>query len=402
MNSRSSLRTEFLFNLAFLAAAALLLAFWTARALQRSEFSVFQLLLVVAIEVLVFVLLGNYLVKRWMLDPLAEIGRGAEAIAAGDYEQRVSEAGPAEIASVGRALNQLTDQLLENQERLAQNVRSLNDTNERLTEAQRELVQSEKLASLGHLAAGVAHEIGNPLGALLGYVSVMKRRGGEGEILEGIEREARRIDRIVRDLLEYARPASSLRDELYVNESIERVVSLLREQGWLSSVEVDLELGSDLPPVQGDPHRVDQVFVNLLRNAESAMEDGGCVRIVTRAEPYAPDRPIPVRRADDPPGVNYAHLRRFRHGAAPAAPELEPGREVVRIIVADTGPGIAEDQIGSIFDPFFTTKGPREGTGLGLAIVAGTIAELGGRIEASSSSDGGATFNLWIPTVIRE
>lgn len=396
--SPSSLRAEFLYYFAFLAAAVLLLALMAARALGDSPWTVPALAVLLIVAVLVFVWVANRMLERWMLEPLARIGESAEAIAAGDYEQRVPEQGPVEVAALARGLNLLTDQLLQNQERLAENVRSLDETNQRLTEAHRELVQAEKLVSLGQLAAGVAHEIGNPLGAVLGYVSLLKRRGGDAEILDGLDREARRIDRIVRGLLEYARPGAAHREELDVNASVVRVLDLLRAQGWLRDVEVRLELAPELPAIRGDAHRLDQVFVNLLQNAESAMEGRGQVTIVTRAERYSPDRPVPVRRADDPPGVNYSHLRRSHTGSAPTGLKLEPDREVVRVIVADTGPGIPQDRIGSIFDPFFTTKGPGEGIGLGLAIVAGTIADLGGRIEASSSRQGGATFNIWIPT----
>ncbi|MQA89886.1 MAG: HAMP domain-containing protein [Gemmatimonas sp.] len=397
----SSLRTEFLFYLAFLAAAALLLALFTARVLDRSVSTALAPAGVVVGVVVVFVLLVDNLLKRWMLKPLDRIGQSAEAIASGDYELRVPEEGPAEIASVARVLNLLTDQLLQNQGRLAENVRSLDETNQRLTDAHRELVQSEKLASLGQLAAGVAHEIGNPLGAMLGYISLLKRRGGETEILEGLDREARRIDRIVRGLLDYARPTSSHREPLDVNGSVYRVLELLRGQGWLAEVDVRLDFGPDLPPVMGDPHRLDQVFVNLLRNAETAMEGKGKVTIMTRVERYSPDRPAPVRRADDPPGVNYSHLRRALGGSVRAAPTLERNREVVRIVVIDSGPGIPDDRLGSVFDPFFTTKRLGEGTGLGLAIVAGTVADLGGRVEVSSSQAGGATFNVWLPTVVK-
>ena len=372
---------------------------WAAQALLRSEASPVIAGLLVPGAVLVFVLLGNYLVDRWVRKPLAEVARSAEAIAAGEYERRVAEVGPTEIAALARALNYLTDQLMQNQTRLAENVRSLDETNQRLTEAHRELAQADKMASLGQLAAGVAHEIGNPLGALLGYVSVQKRRGGDLDLVDGLEREARRIDRIVRGLLEYARPGSTAREEVDMNASIGRVIDLLRRQGWLQDSELRLDLGPDIPPVLADPHRIDQVFVNLLRNAESAMGGKGRITVVTRRELYEPDRPVPVRRADDPPGVNYSHLRRTFHGPAQVARTLEHGREVVRVIVADTGPGIPKEHISSIFDPFFTTKVPGEGTGLGLAIVAGAVAELGGRIEASSSPEGGATFNLWIPTV---
>lgn len=400
LKTRNSLRSEFLYNFAFLAAAALLLALGAVRALQRSDSETSVVVLLVAAAVLAFVALGNYLVERWVLRPLSEIARSATAIAAGESEHRVPERGPVEIVTVAKALNRLTDQLLQNQERLAENVRSLDETNQRLTEAQHDLVQAEKMASLGHLAAGVAHEIGNPLGALIGYVFLLRKRGGDAEILDGLDREARRIDRIVRELLEYARPGSVHREEVDINQSIERVVGLLRSQGWLGSVDIELRPAASGPLVLGEQHRIDQVFVNLLRNAESAMGGKGKVTIETRVELYHPDRPVPVRRADDPPGVNYSHLRRS-NGSAGVARELAD-REVVRIIVSDTGPGIPDELLSSIFDPFFTTKGPGEGTGLGLAIVAGTINDMGGRIEVSSSRGGGATFNLWIPTVQRD
>ena len=395
--SRNSLRRGSLHNFAYLTIVALLLTFAMIALLQRSGWSIGLLAVLISAAFLTFLFLGQYLVERWVLRPLANIAESASAIAAGELDRRVPEAGPAEIVAVSAALNELTNQLLQNQERLADNVRSLDETNERLTETQHDLVQAEKMASLGHLAAGVAHEIGNPLGALLGYAFVLRRRGGDGEILDGVEREARRIDRIVRELLDYARPASITRNEVDVNESIERVISLLQSQGWLPDVAVVLKLDETRPRIMGEQHRIDQVFVNLLRNAESAMEGQGRVTIEAHLEVYRPDRPVAVRRAEDPPGVNYSHLRRPHsriHGTRALA-----GREVVRIIVSDTGPGIPEEVIGSIFDPFFTTKGPGEGTGLGLAIVAGTINDLGGRIEASSSRGGGATFNIWIPTV---
>lgn len=376
---------------------ALLLAIAAASLQERSGWGAGLLVLLVVAILLILLVLGNIFIERWVLRPLADIAESAGAIAAGELDRRVPEAGPVEIIAVSSALNELTNQLLQNQERLAENVRSLDETNQRLTETQHDLVQAEKMASLGHLAAGVAHEIGNPLGALLGYAFVLRKRGGDAEILDGVEREARRIDRIVRELLDYARPASIVRDEVVVSDSIERVVSLLQSQGWLANVAVELRLDASAPRIRGDQHRIDQIFVNLLRNAESAMDGQGRVTIETRVEVYLPNRPVAVRRADDPPGVNYSHLRRpfaRMHGARELA-----GREVVRIIVSDTGPGISEEVIGSIFDPFFTTKGPGEGTGLGLAIVAGTINDLGGRIEVTSSRGGGATFNIWIPTL---
>jgi signal transduction histidine kinase len=212
-----------------------------------------------------------------------------------------------------------------------------------------------------------------------------------------MEREAGRIDQIVRGLLDYARPGPAAPEPVDVNESVRRATELLRAQGRLGGISLDLDLADALPPVPGVPHRMDQIFVNLLSNADAAMGGAGEIAVVTRRERYKPARPVPARRADDPPGIDYSHLRRLRYGTFRDPSRLQSEREVVRVVVADTGPGIPPEQIEAVFDPFFTTKAPGEGTGLGLAIVAGTVAEMGGRIEVSSAPGGGATFNLYLP-----
>jgi two-component system, NtrC family, sensor kinase len=397
----SSLRWELLFNLAVLSAAALLLALGAASVLQFSSVtpgrSTAILVLLVALDLAIFLALGAVLVHRLVLHPLREVTAVAEAIAHGDYERRVPPGETREIASLSATFNRLTDQLLQNQARLAENVRSLDETNRRLSDTQRELIQVEKMASLGRLAAGVAHEIGNPLSALIGYLSILRKRGVEGTVLDGAERETGRIDQIVRGLLDYARPGQAPRELVNVNDSIRHTIELLRAQERLGEVELNLDLAEPLPGIEGVPNRIDQVFVNLFSNAVSAMAGKGKLTVVTRRERYHPDRPIPARRADDPPGIDYSHLRRLRFGAVRDPYGLEQDREVVRVIVADTGPGIPAESIESIFEPFFTTKAPGEGTGLGLAIVATTVAELGGRVEATSAAGGGATFNLYLP-----
>jgi len=400
---RGSLRAELLFNLTFLAAAALLLALWTATVLRivgGRHTGMVALLLVV--DSAIFVLLGGYLIDRLVVRPLRMAVTTAEAIAGGDYARRAPEGETREIAALYEALNRMTEQLLSNQRLLADNVHSLDHTNRVLLATQRDLVQAEKMASIGRLAAGVAHEVGNPLGALLGYAAVLRRRGGDPEIVGGLEREARRIDTIVRRLLDYSRPAPSAREPVDVNASLRRVVELLRAQGKLDAVEVEMSLGEPLPPVLADAHLMDQVFVNLLDNARAAMGGRGTITLRTTADIYVPDRPIPVRRVSDPEGVSYAHLRRPRYGAYRDAAAIEPGAEVIRVVIADTGPGIAHEHIEAIFDPFFTTRPPGEGTGLGLAIVASTMADFGARIEVSSAQGGGAAFTLCFPTDTRQ
>jgi two-component system NtrC family sensor kinase len=398
---RGSLRAELLFNLSFLAVAALLLALGTRAVLSvGGPTPAWSLAGLLVVDVLIFVLLGNALIDRLVVRPISAAVAAAEAIAAGDFQRRAAPGDTREMSALAEALNRMTDQLLENQRRLSENVRSLDETNRRLLATQRDLVQAEKMASVGRLAAGVAHEIGNPLGALMGYVSLLQRRGGaDPEIVEGVRRESRRIDVIVRGLLDYSRPTASPREAVDVNASVARVLELLQAQGRLQGVELNLRLEPELPPVRAGAHLLDQLFVNLFENAARAMDGQGKLTVSTRAETYDPFRGVPVRRADDPPGVSYAHLRRPRHSSHRDLHRIDPGTPVVKVVVADTGPGIPPEHSARIFEPFFTTRPPGEGTGLGLAIVAATVADFGGRIEASSAvGGGGASFTLWLPT----
>jgi two-component system NtrC family sensor kinase len=396
---RGSLRAELLFNLTFLALAAALLGVATHTVLRLvSSGGVRLLAVLIAVDVGVYLLLANHLIQRLVLRPVHAAVQAATAVAGGDYARRAPPAESREMAALSAALNQMTEQLLDNQERLAGNVRSLDQTNRRLLATQRDLVEAEKLASIGRLAAGVAHEVGNPLGALLGYASVLRRRGVDPELAAGVEGEARRIDRIVRGLLEYARPAPADREPVDVNAAVRSALELLRGQGAMEGVEVALELESGLPPLHGAPHLLEQAFINLLDNARRAMGGPGFVTVTTRLVRYQAGVRIPTRRADDPPGITYAHLRRPRVSSVRDPHRIEPGTETVQVTVADSGPGIPPEHIDKVFDPFFTTRAPGEGTGLGLAIVASTVADLGGRIEASSGAGGGAVFTLSLPT----
>ncbi|HEY7767791.1 sensor histidine kinase [Longimicrobium sp.] len=396
---RGSLRGELLFNLTFLGLAAALLAAATRTVmLAAAPGSAWLLVLLVLADTAAFVLLANHLIVRLVLRPVQAAVATAEAVAGGDYERRAPAAESHEMAALSQALNRMTDQLLDNQQRLAHNVRSLDETNRRLLGTERELVEAEKMAGVGRLAAGVAHEIGNPLAALMGYASVLRRRGADPELVGGLESEARRIDRIVRGLLEYARPAPREREPVDANESIRRAVHTLRSQGLLDGIDVVLHLADGLPPLSGSPHLLDQVWVNLLDNARRAMEGRGTITVTTALEQYRPERPLPTRRADDPPGISYAHLRRPRAASIRDPHRIDADTETLRVSVEDTGPGISPEAADKVFDPFFTTRAPGEGTGLGLAIVASTVADFGGRVEVAAAPGGGAAFVLSLPT----
>ncbi|HEU0298753.1 MAG TPA: ATP-binding protein [Longimicrobium sp.] len=396
---RGSLRAEILFNLTFLALAAALLGVSTHAVVRLVNPGTRWLLAaVLVLDAAVYLLLANHLIRRLVLRPVQDAVAAAEAVAGGDYARRAPAAGTREMAALSDALNRMTEQLLENQEKLAHNVRSLDETNRRLLATQRDLVEAEKLASIGRLAAGVAHEVGNPLGALLGYAAVLHRRGVDPELAAGVEAEARRIDRIIRGLLDYARPAPADREPVDVNAAVRAAVEVLRVQGALDGIDLRLELAENLPPLHGAPHLLEQAFINLVDNARRAMDGSGAITVATRQARYQAQVGIPARRADDPPGISYAHLRRPRVVSVRDPHRIEPGTETVQATVADTGPGIPPEHIDKVFDPFFTTRAPGEGTGLGLAIVASTVADFGGRIEASSGAGGGAVFTLTLPT----
>src|SRR6266704_918035 len=187
MRAKPALRTELLFYLSFFAAAALLVGVATTQVASTfapgEEF--WMMIALVALEVGVFVVFGRHLVTRLVLRPLGELTATADAVADGDLDARAPDAETRDFATLAERLNRMTDHLLD---------------------AQSQLVRSEKLASIGRLAAGVAHEVGNPLGAIGTYVEVLRRRGGDPEVMAGLTRELERVDRIVRSLLDYARP----------------------------------------------------------------------------------------------------------------------------------------------------------------------------------------------------
>src|SRR5881296_1292082 len=193
MAAKPSLRTELLFNLAFLAAAALLLGVVTVLLVSAvaPERAVLLIITIVAADVAIFIVFGRYIVARHVLRPVARLVAVADAVAAGDFAARAPEAETSDFTTLAERLNRMTDHLLD---------------------AQSQLVRSEKLASVGRLASGIAHEVGNPLGAIGTYVEVLRRRGGRAdggadpEVTAGLVRELERIDRIVRSLLDYARP----------------------------------------------------------------------------------------------------------------------------------------------------------------------------------------------------
>jgi two-component system, NtrC family, sensor kinase len=344
--------------------------------------------------------------RRSMLDPLESMVSSVEAISEGDLGMRVPDADAPELSRLGTAVNQLAETLIADRQKLTENIQSLDETNRLLMEARDAMIRAETLASVGRLGAGIAHEVGNPLGAIIGYLGLVQRRtdGQARELAESAEREAQRIDRIIRGLLDFARPREAAAQPVDVNEVVRDTLELVGTQGHFKLLRLECSLAEDVPlMVTGDRYQLQQVLVNLLVNAADAVETVRYARVVVstshRSVRAVPPH-VPTRRRDDPDGIDYSHRRRLaRPPRRPEAdPESDTGR-VVEITVTDNGPGLPTELLEQIFEPFVTTKEPGKGTGLGLALCSRLIEGMHGVIRATNAPDGGAVFRVVLPAV---
>jgi len=404
---RTSLRSQLLAGLAVLLTIALFavaagIFFWLPIGLSPGTLAG-ALLILIAVDVGLVVLFGDFVLRRLVVEPIDRMVRESERIAGGEEATRLEGGGSDELSRLSTSVNAMADRLIRNQRQLAANVRSLDQTNRELVEARSELVRAEKMASVGRLAAGIAHEIGNPLGAILGYVDVAERRSGEDEWIAGVREQAKRIDRIVRGLLDYARPKAAAVSAVDVNELVGQTIDLVDSQGRLKGIEVRSELAEDVPQVKADRYQLEQVLVNLLLNATDSIGDverDGVILVRTLRGLHRSRLPEPrARRADDPAGVDYSHLRRVHEPPETFRRSLQEGVVVARVEVSDNGAGLRDEDTGRIFDPFYTTKEPGRGMGLGLAVSARLIDGMGGYIEASGRPEGGALLAVSLPAI---
>jgi len=267
-----------------------------------------------------------------------------------------------------------------------------------------QLIQSDRLASLGQLAAGVAHEINTPLTLISGYTEVLAeaatRDATSSLYLKTIAEEADRIAEIVRSLLCFARPNAVQAGRCKVNEAVERILKIFGGQMLHKGIEVRLGLDEDDPEAAIDTGELQQVLLNMVLNAIQAMPHGGSLEILTRG----------VSRKSARAAANEEHPGNGeRPGAAGEEPEASfdnsqrrASMDTVEIVVKDTGCGIPPENIPKIFDPFFTTKEVGKGTGLGLAVSFGIVEKHGGAIGVESEVGKGTTFTITLPSCGKE
>jgi two-component system NtrC family sensor kinase len=322
-------------------------------------------------------LLVSYLVHRLVYLPLNDLDDGAERLAAGDLENTIPVRSKDEFGHLARSFNSMTRALRKSHVDLEDWGRTLEQKVEEATrelhKAQAESARSEKLASVGLLAAGIAHELNNPLTGVLTFSYLVRKNLPDGspdaEDLDLVIRETKRCASIIRRLLDFSREKTPEKTFCNLNAAIEDTVQLVAQAAQVNDIEIITELNEELPAVWMDENLIKQVIMNMLVNAQHAIKGEGRISIKTRL----------LTASECPESV-------------------EEPQEMAEVTIIDTGCGISEVDLPRVFDPFFTTKGVGKGTGLGLSVSHGTIEAHGGTIEVDSIVGKGTEFRFYLPT----
>ena len=299
-----------------------------------------------------------------ILEPIGQMAASARRIAEGDLDQTIRVAGAGEVAVLGESFATM----LESIRRMRADLEAWGGTLEQkveertqeLIEMQSRMARTDRLASVGMLSAGVAHEINNPLGGILTLTALTLEEIPEDdpnrESLEEVVRQAERCKTIVKGLLDFSRQSANSPEPVRLEEAVEEALGLVKSQAAFFNIELTREYEPGLPPVMADRAGMQQVLLNIIMNAVQAMDESGHLTIRTR---------------------------------------IVDG--LGEVSVTDTGRGIPRDQIDHVFDPFFTTKNEGHGTGLGLSIAYGIVAKHGGSISVESEVGRGTTFTVRLP-----
>jgi len=333
-----------------------------------------------ALFALGFVLLVSlgigFLVHRLIYVPLRDLEAGARSLASGDLDHEIPVRSSDELGQLARSFNSMTAALKESQQERATWAHTLEQRVEQRTKelrvAQAEAARGEKLASVGLLASGIAHELNNPLTGILTFSTLLRKKMPDGstdaEDLDLIIQETKRCAGIIRRLLDFAREKKPEKKFADLNDIIEETERLIERPAHLRDIEIRKELDRTLPSVWVDADQIKQVVMNILVNAQQAIEQKGTITVRTGLAPE------PMR-------------------ADPKAPPVR----MVEIAITDTGSGIPEKNLERIFDPFFTSKEVGKGTGLGLSVSHGIVRAHGGLIEVESVVGEGSTFRIYLP-----
>jgi two-component system, NtrC family, sensor kinase len=316
---------------------------------------------------------GYFLFRRRILVPVSTLLQSTRGIASGDFRIRLPEEAANELGELAAAFNDMAARLETYRGANEQQVAELRAINADLGQAREDLIFAEKMATVGRLAAGVAHEVGNPLASVIGFVELLEADSDPtlaADLLPRVRKELDRINQIIRDLLNYARPTGQTYEELeaveplhtvQVADVVENAATLVTAQKRFADVRFEIDLPSELPGVDVHPGRLQQVVLNLFVNAAEAMDGNGAIHVVIAADAEA------TRRGQ------------------------------LTLEVRDDGPGVDPRAGSNIFEPFFTTKEVGAGTGLGLAVSLRLVERMGGTLKNIRDAEGGACFWLSLP-----
>ena len=316
-----------------------------------------QFLLIFLVTFVLIIIFTFYMGKKFS-DPVKDVVTGTQIIASGDFTYRIKTNLNDELGELARSFNKMAEYLQK--------------TYQDLKSASAQLTQSAKLAAVGELAAGVAHELNQPLMVIRGHaqelldeVSVPEKITKD---LKLIEKQTGRMMRIIDHLRAFARQSSGAFEPVNLNNTINDSFTLISQQLKNNNIEIIKELDDSIPRIWGDPNKIEQVFLNLMTNSKDAMEDMGHGKLTVKTQPVLDKTSNENRKVT---------------GAL--------------VLFSDTGAGIANDIIDKVFDPFFTTKEVGKGTGLGLSISYSILEDHGGSITAESNEGAGTTFRLFFP-----
>lgn len=334
-------------------------------------------LFVSIISVSLCIILYNFVSK-----PISLLEEGMKRIAQGDLDYEIKINTSDEMGLLARTFNNMTKDIKRYKENMENWTKALEEEIQKKTteimKAHEQLINAEKLASLGRMAAGVAHELNSPLTGIVTFAHLMLKRippenKQDREDLEIIIEQANRCSKIIKGLLGFSRKATAERVEINMNTLLDSTIAMVRNQAKFHNIKIVLNFDESLPLVHVDPNQMQQIFLNMLINAADAMNERGQITIATRT----------VVGQEETPWFKMGHP--------------QEGKKFIEIEFTDTGPGIPEEYMGKIFEPFFTTKPVGKGTGLGLAVSYGIIKRHGGNITVRSEPGKGASFFIRLP-----
>ncbi len=354
---------------------------------RQTQFVLFILML---INTAILTFIGMFSMGKIIIKPIQRLVNRVDAFNENDNQVFFSDKKDSEFNTLSKSINSMVRRIALDKEKLQQTIRSLEKSNSELKQAQNDVIHAEKMASVGRLTAGIAHEIGNPIGIVMGYMELLGQDDinddERSEFLTRTEAEIGRIDVIIKQLLNYSRTSNYRSDTVSVHQVILDTLEIVKFQPVISAIKIRSELTAKNDSVRASADQLRQVCLNLILNATDAIavstnSDNGQILITS------------ALRTNTDVGVNPN---------APAGPNNEPSAStrqspVLTVSFIDNGTGIAPTDIDYIFDPFFTTKDPGKGTGLGLSVSFKIIERLGGVISAASDGTDGTTMTIQLP-----